>query len=555
MQALIREVAYNTLSRKDRKKLHLAAARYFESLGNDELAGVLASHYLAAHANAAEGDEADALAGQARIALQGAATRAAALGSHDQAVTFLDQALTVTTDPTDRAELLLTAAEFARQAGRFERAEQFAREGLEVARAVGSHELAGQATAQLVELLVAVFHGEEAAALIEPALVEFADADPTLLAKLRMGLARVHYGRSDYVASRDLIEQVLDVAEPLGLIPIVAQGMLMRANALWSLGRRREGWAVSEASKQLAADNGLIEIQLRSMSNQANGLVETDAADSAKNWREVIALTRKLGLRGLLIGGIGNFGYTAFVSGDWAEALAEMDSVLADDLSARDRFITLNNALIIRASRGEPVDEGLAEMHRLAADMSGQSHLFVADPEANAAMARGDLRQARDQYVAIFDADPGQPEYAYRAARAALWGRDTADAAALLARAEAAGAWGPVQDARLSTIRGGIAALDGRAVEALAHYRAALRDWRSSHSVLDEALTGVDMAQLLDPAEPEVAAAIRSSREILERLGAKPYLDRLEAAAAAGAGTASARAPRPASVVEAAVTE
>ena len=53
VQALIREVAYNTLSKKDRKKLHLSAARYFESLGSDEIAGALASHYLAAHANSA----------------------------------------------------------------------------------------------------------------------------------------------------------------------------------------------------------------------------------------------------------------------------------------------------------------------------------------------------------------------------------------------------------------------------------------------------------------------------------------------------------------------
>ncbi len=55
VQALIREVAYNTLARKDRKTRHLAAARFFEALGSDELAGALAGHYLAAHANAAEG--------------------------------------------------------------------------------------------------------------------------------------------------------------------------------------------------------------------------------------------------------------------------------------------------------------------------------------------------------------------------------------------------------------------------------------------------------------------------------------------------------------------
>ena len=52
VQALIREVAYNTLARRDRKTRHLAAARYFESAGGDELAAALAAHYLAAHANA-----------------------------------------------------------------------------------------------------------------------------------------------------------------------------------------------------------------------------------------------------------------------------------------------------------------------------------------------------------------------------------------------------------------------------------------------------------------------------------------------------------------------
>jgi class 3 adenylate cyclase len=81
VQALIREVAYNTLARADRKVRHLAAARFFESVGTDELAGALAGHYLAAHASAADGVEADALAAQARLALRGASERAAALGS------------------------------------------------------------------------------------------------------------------------------------------------------------------------------------------------------------------------------------------------------------------------------------------------------------------------------------------------------------------------------------------------------------------------------------------------------------------------------------------
>ncbi|HEX7398422.1 MAG TPA: adenylate/guanylate cyclase domain-containing protein [Candidatus Limnocylindrales bacterium] len=69
VQSLIREVAYNTLAKRDRKVRHLAAARFFESLATDELAGGLASHYLAAQRLAGDGAEADALAAQARISL------------------------------------------------------------------------------------------------------------------------------------------------------------------------------------------------------------------------------------------------------------------------------------------------------------------------------------------------------------------------------------------------------------------------------------------------------------------------------------------------------
>src|SRR4029077_8963939 len=72
VQALIREVAYGTLSKPDRRARHLAAARHFESLGEDELAGALAAHYLAAYRASSAGPEAQALAAQARVSLKAA---------------------------------------------------------------------------------------------------------------------------------------------------------------------------------------------------------------------------------------------------------------------------------------------------------------------------------------------------------------------------------------------------------------------------------------------------------------------------------------------------
>jgi hypothetical protein len=531
VQALIREVAYNTLSRKDRKRLHLAAARYFESQGNEEIAGVLASHYLAAQANAAEGDEAHALAGQARLALKAAATRASALGSFDQAVTFLEQALTVTSDAREESELLRDAGHNARFAGRHGDAERHLRRAVDVARAAGDVEQIVLATTELAAELDIGFRADEARALVAGALEEFADADEVLIAGLKLNFAHEHYARTDLRRGLEILDDVLGVAERRGISRMIARGLLVRGGLLWSLGRRREAYAVASAARDLAAEHGLTDLLLQAAGNLANAQTEVDAAEAVRSWHEGLALARKLGQRGLLIHGVGNFGYAAFLAGKWDEGLAEMEIFLADDLAARDRLVMLNNALIIRAGRGEPIDEGLAEMAELGRDMSTGWELFVADPRANAALAAADLKTARDSFVAIADFDPGQQaEYLYRAARPALWAADVADARELTIRYEEAGGYGPVAEARRATLAAGIAAVEGRTNEALSLYRVALGGWRATHSVWDEALTGLDMALVLAPAGPEVAAAADSSRQTFERLGARPYLEMLDAA-------------------------
>ena len=113
-QAVIREVAYSTLSKRDRRARHLAAARFFEGQGDEELAGVLASHYAAAYRAAPEGPEGDAIAVQARLALRGAAERAGALHDYEGALAYLAEARSVAGDPAERAAIDERAAEFAR---------------------------------------------------------------------------------------------------------------------------------------------------------------------------------------------------------------------------------------------------------------------------------------------------------------------------------------------------------------------------------------------------------------------------------------------------------
>jgi hypothetical protein len=56
------------------------------------------------------------------------------------------------------------------------------------------------------------------------------------------------------------------------------------------------------------------------------------------------------------------------------------------------------------------------------------------------------------------------------------------------------------------------------------------RAWCDLGLAWDEALTGIDMATLLEPADPEVRAAADSARDSLTRLGAQPFIRRLDAA-------------------------
>ena len=263
---------------------------------------------------------------------------------------------------------------------------------------------------------------------------------------------------------------------------------------------------------------------------------ELDLKEALALNKEVATLARRTGHRDMVLNNAGNAGYVGYLAGEWDWGLAEIDAALADNVEPRDALLLLNNALLIRAARGESIEEGIKNLEKMGKEMSGSVwHLFVSDPEANAGMAAGDFERAKKGFVEVAESDTSQaPEFYYRAARAALWARDEGEAQRIADLTAKAGGFGPLVAARKATMRAGIAALEGRSAEALSLYREAMKGWRSTGAVWDEALTGIDMAELLDSSDAEVAEVIASTRAILERLRAKPYLERLDAAVAQG---------------------
>jgi len=534
VQALIREVAYNTLARRDRKARHLAAARFFESLGTDEIAGGLAGHYLAAHANASEGPEADALASQARIALRAAAERAIALGSNDQAVTLLQHALTVTTDPSEMAEVLERAGGTASIAARHDEAEAFLVRATELDQQRGDRSATARAIAALGMARLSARRTAEAVALLEPAVVEFADLgnDPALVA-LHSQLARAYMFTGESRRAVEMADRALEVAEHADMTPLLADTLITKGSALGDIGRLQEGIGAIETGERLARSAGLMSTLLRGLNNRSIYQGEIDPAATLGALDEGLELARRLGLRYWTFGFSTGVGFNCFRVGEWDRAAVVLDAALADGPAEVDRVSLLDNATLMPAFRGEDVTAALAELTALVGSSTDLS-LAVNLHEARgaAALAAGRLAEAYAEYRASAESNPSVSSTDGRsdAAHAAFWSGDIAGAASELAAIDASAFRAPAVEARRITIQAGLAAAAGRRAESLGLYREAFRRWRDLRLAFDEALCGLDMVTLLDPDDPEVRAGADATREILERLRAAPLLDRLEAA-------------------------
>jgi tetratricopeptide (TPR) repeat protein len=535
VQALVREVAYNTLARRDRQARHLAAARYFEGLGSDELAGALASHYLAAHRNAPEGVEADAVAAQARAALSAAAERAIALGSHAQAVAFLEQALSVTTDPAEQAPLLERAGQSASLAADHEAAERFLVRAIDTNRGLGDR----SAVARTIAALGAAFiHGaryDRALEILEPAAAEFSDlvGDPGAIA-LNSQLARALMVHDQWQRAVEVADRALAAAERSDLVAIVADTLITRGVALGMAGRGYEGTGAIQAGIDLAQANGFAAIASRGLHNLSVRLTDTDPRADLDASRASLALAARLGDRAGYAFTLWGATEAAVDTGDWDWARAEIEAAMETAPGELELAWLTIGRLMIGSLRGEDLAEEATWLERFfggSDDSKWREELLYV--RFWTAFGAGRLADAYDAAMPPGRGHAPDQRHLYPyAAICALWEHDRERASTALADLDSAGAHGRVVDMNRRTIQAGLAALEGRTGDALSNFREALAGWRTLGSPWREALTGITMATLLEPADPEVRAAAGTAREILVRLGAAPFIARLDAALA-----------------------
>ena len=551
VQALIREVAYNTLAKRDRKARHLAAARFFESLGTDELAGALAGHYLAAQGYAADGPEADALAAQARVALRGAAERAVALGAHTQAIAFLEHALAVSPGAADRADLHERALGSAMEGLVAEVAERHALGALEARRELGDRQAIALATAAYVGAIgFFATDNDRVLEILLPAWEEFSDLEATPAGVALMSRLSSGYVHRDDLAVLAWLERLLPIAERLDLLPQTAAALSRLSGTLYRLDRPREALIILRGTHELAVANGLVDVDRDTRTSLTFYEQYADPGAGLAMAREglEIAVRRGSTVYGFLM--VGNAVSCAIRVGEWEAASALLDEWLGNEITG-DFFLELYvDRAVLTALRGGDASDDLAEAERLVTKVQDTQYTSYCHwGRAWAAFAAGRLDEAREEAGSAAQVTPFfVPISLPLAGRAALWAGDAAAAGAVVTRIEASVGRGQAIALDFATLRAGVAALEGRRTDAIAGYREALRGWRQLGLAFDEAMAALDIAILLAPTDREMAeasTAIEAARETLTRLEARPLLARLEAAQPVLASPAPVRPATP----------
>ncbi|HSK92929.1 MAG TPA: adenylate/guanylate cyclase domain-containing protein [Candidatus Angelobacter sp.] len=544
VQSLIREVAYGTLSRRDRRARHLAVARHYEAIGDDELAGALASHYLSAHEASEPGPEADAVAGQARIAAAAAAERAQALGSPEQAMRHLEQAIRLATDPVERAGLQARAATAAAAAAID--AVPLATAVIETYEELGDAEAATGARIQLGRIHLDASRLTAATEVLRPALADATAAgNRSQIAAASASLARGLMRLGEPEAAIAAADEALLIAERDDLEADLAEALGNKGAAMHMVGRRREAAALLRASLEVAQRVGLSSMEVRVRNNLATALDDDDPAGANKIILEAIEIARRIGDRSMLNWLIGNSAEEVVARGSgWDEQYALLVEGLEHAPLSEDRLRMIASMALFESMWGMDASERRDELLALAPDSADDESIFVRNVGlADIAFGIEDFDDVhrctealRPMQVQALDVP------ARRQLLAAVWGGREHRIREAAAWIDNLPGWGARRQALRTHAAAAIAALDGRRADALNGFRDAQRRMLALEERFTAALAAIEALHLA-PHDAEVRSWVSDARPLLAELRATPVLQRADALLAASPSAGHAPVP------------
>ncbi len=546
-QQMLRQVAYDTLSRRDRQTRHLKVAAYLRAAfasDGEEVADVIAQHYLDA-LNAIPDDPNTAeIRSQAISALVRAAERANRTGAPALAAASYAAAANLSSLHAAAGEpaaglLWERAAEAAVADASWAAAIEHAGRARDFHLQHGQDRAAARAQATAGAALRKWGRFAEARDQLTAA-VEVLRADPdtdTVRALKDLATLEVFAGSLDadrLSADALILGQALDVdTEQLAGL------FLTRGLYLASAERQPEAAAYLRESVRLATRAGDNDALGRALINLSYALEFTDLPAAIEAERTAVAHLRRTGAREHLAFAVGNLAHSLIDVGDWDAAETELIQAIDSDGLADIEFLTCDRGFLA-ALRGDAgtAETILAVLQDLRASEDPQDKVMISIVEAFTAAARRQLqnallhaRRALAHAGALGLSNSDLPWAWPLAARMADELRDTAATAELLALLDSRqpGHLAPMLRAERHLARARLADHHGDQtattafVSAISSLRELSTPYHLAHGLLDHAQ---HLARLHDAQAAELAIA--EARDIALNLRCQPLLDRAE---------------------------
>ena len=470
---------------------------------------------------------------------------------------FLVEAIEVTDDGAEIAELLERAGEAAVHGAAVDQAETLLRDAIGRREKMGDRSGAARATALLGQGLVNGYRSADAVVILEPAVEAYGDLvdDPALVA-IEHQLARGYWFGDDVVRAIEFADRAIGRAERIEAVELVADCLITKGACLSTSSRPFEGTGILEAGIRLAETLGLRQTVVRGLLNLGVALLARDPRGTFERSNAAFDMARRFGFRNSYAIALANAAEIAVDLGEWDWALAATDEPNVEQLSPADRASVQRSREEIMAARGMPVDELLAQHERLVVDghdAQQESNLWAG--KAAAAFAAGRYREAaagwrRSAELNFANTATDLP----RAARALLGEGDLDGVRGTLMAIDAAAVHGRVVDLERRALAAALSARDGDRERAANEYSEVLPELAEMGLAYKQALVVVDMALVLGADEPVVQASVEGARAILERLDARAISARLEELMGVAAGSPPRESPGHETEVEAATS-
>jgi class 3 adenylate cyclase/tetratricopeptide (TPR) repeat protein len=542
---MLRQVAYDTLSRRDRKARHLTVAEHLRSTfpaDGDEVSDVIASHYLDALAAVPDAPDTERVRGQAVAALIRAGERATRTGGLARGAASFAQAAELT-EAADTANAGLDAARLWERAAvtaigdaRWEVIIDYADRAERLYTAAGERRAAARARAvagRSFKLWGRLAEARERLVSALQVLSEEPDADTVTT---MVELAGVQMFAGDPAADQ-LTADTLTLAQTLAVPDVLmSTAMVSRGIFLTFAGRLVEATAYHREGVRLAEESGDASQLARALLNLADTVGRAHPAAARDAGLKAVELLRRSGERGKMAFALINVCFAQLEIGQWGE----MERMLASatEVDGLDDDTTRCSIAWLAALRGDigRAEAAIGMLRDLPAseDHQDQATLrttlaFVAAARSRPAEALGHARQALGSITTLSPSTDSIRWVWGLGARAAHECGDLAAERDLLAVIDSyrPGQLGPILHAERELCVARLAAAEAKP-DADEMFAAAVAELRERSTPYHLAHGLLDHADFLRDQPDRAAPLIAEARRLGEQLGAASVLRRIE---------------------------